>query len=360
MAQLLKNLYNQEYITLLSDSIQSLYPDFDTLKFKNTVFNDTWIDKELKERMRHISTTLGLYLPNDYKKSIQILSQSFKKMNYSFGLENMIFQDFVEVYGLNEFHISMKALEVFTIKSSSEFAIRAFILKYQIETMLQMKKWAYADDEHLRRLATEGCRPRLPWAVSLPLFKKEPSLVIEILKILKHDSSKYVRKSVANNLNDISKDNPTIAKALAKKWFGESKECDSMIKHGCRSMLKNSDREVLTLFGFTKPLNILLNNFKYTQNVKMGEDLFFEFDLESINKLGLLRIEFIIHFLRKNGQLNKKVFKLTEADFKIKKKKFKKAYSFKKISTRAYYKGEHKLSIIINGILFQEVNFLVI
>ena len=116
----------------------------------------------------------------------------------------MIFQDFVEVYGLDDFENSMRALEVFTINSSSEFAIRQFIVKYPQNTMKQMKIWALSENEHIRRLATEGCRSRLPWAIALREFKENPKKVIEVLEILKDDVSEYVRKSVSNNINDIS------------------------------------------------------------------------------------------------------------------------------------------------------------
>jgi len=129
-------------------------------------------------------------------------------MNHNYGLENMIFQDFVEVYGLDSFDVSMMAFEVFTVNSSSEFAIRKFILKYEEKTMIQMLLWAKSENEHVRRLASEGSRSRLPWAVALPVFKEDPTSVVEILELLKDDVSAYVRKSVANNLNDISKDNP--------------------------------------------------------------------------------------------------------------------------------------------------------
>ncbi|MDZ7819313.1 MAG: DNA alkylation repair protein [Aliarcobacter sp.] len=136
----------------------------------------------------------------------------------------MVFQDFVEVFGLDDFDESMKALEVFTQDSSSEFAIRQFILKYENETMNQMKLWAKSPNEHLRRLSSEGCRPRLPWAIALPKFKQNPEKPLEIIELLKNDKSLYVQKSVANNLNDISKDNPQIVIDFVKQNLGKTKE----------------------------------------------------------------------------------------------------------------------------------------
>lgn len=139
MAKLLKELYNKNYIDTLSTSISLHYPLFKANDFINMVFDNEWESRELKQRMRHISTSLYSFLPQDYKQSIDILKLAFLEMNSEYMLENMIFQDFVEVFGMDDFQISIKALESFTVGSSSEFAIRQFILKYPKETMARMK-----------------------------------------------------------------------------------------------------------------------------------------------------------------------------------------------------------------------------
>jgi len=357
MAKLFKDLYNEKYIDLLSCKICVNYPQFNTKDFIKAIFTSKWKALELKQRMRHISTTLGLYLPKKYEEAIDILENTFVIMNNNYMLENMIFQDFVEVYGLNEFEISLSALEIFTIQSSSEFAIRQFILKNEQKTMIQMQLWAKSKNEHIRRLASEGCRSRLPWAIALPLFKKNPTEIVKILELLKDDESAYVRKSVANNINDISKDNTQIVVDLTKRWLGFSKNRDTILKHGCRTLLKSSNMEVLKLFGFNKPVHLKVEHFTYTKNVKMGEELLFEFDIKSNLTLGKVRIEFALGFLRKNGQQNKKVFQISESELKSSTKHIKKTYSFRPISTRLYYQGEQTLSIIINGVVFKEVKF---
>ncbi len=136
MATLLKNIYSQEFIEKLSNSLQNSYKDFKKDEFKKAIFTNVWESLELKQRMRHISKTLGIFLPFSYKEQIEILIEVKKDFK---ALEAMIFQDFVEVFGLDDFEISMKALEIFTIDSSSEFAIRQFILKYEDKTINQMK-----------------------------------------------------------------------------------------------------------------------------------------------------------------------------------------------------------------------------
>ena len=357
MAPLLKNLYNEAYIDLLCLNIVKYEPTFDAQGFKKSLFCDNYKQKELKERMRFIATLLGQFLHDNYALNIQILQNTFSDMNHKYALENMIFQDFVEVYGQNDFEISMQALEHFTIGSSSEFAIRVFLIKSQEKTLRQMKRWALHDNYHVRRLASEGCRPRLPWAVALPNFKTDPRTILEILELLKDDESEYVRKSVANNLNDIAKDNPDIVKQIAKEWIGFSNNRDRLIKHGCRTLLKQSDTEILKLFGLKVPQHLKIENFNFTKEVQLGKNLEFSFEITSNISLGKIRVEFALYFLRKNNVYNKKVFKISEADIKEKGKQITKSYSFKAISTRVYYKGIQKLSIIINGVVFKEVEF---
>ncbi len=360
MAKLLKDLYDKNYINILSNNIINNYASFDKNNFIASIFDNKWQNKELKQRMRHISNTLYIFLPNKYEESIFILKNTFLKMNTQYSLENMIFQDFVEVYGLEDFKISMDALESFTINSSSEFAIRQFILKYPNETIRKMELWAIDKNEHIRRLASEGCRPRLPWAIALSKFKQNPKEILNILYILKDDESLYVRKSVANSLNDISKDNPHILKDITKNWIGINKNRDWILKHGCRTLLKNGDTEILEIFGFKENKDISIDNFVLNKKIKMGEDLTFSFILKSCKKLGKLRIEYSIEFLRLNNKYSKKVFKISEGIYNQKNKSISKYYSFKPISTRKYYKGIQKLNIIINGIILDDKEFILL
>jgi len=348
MPELLKNRYNENFIGSLSKDLVDAYEMFDAEKFSAYVFDKQWQDKELKQRMEHIADSLHQFLPADYSAAVQILEVVSAKCS---GFEYMFLPAFVERYGLDEYAISISALEHFTEYASSEFAVRPFILKYPEKMMAQMSLWAYSSNVHVRRLASEGCRPRLPWAMSLPDFKRDPTPVLLILESLKNDESEYVRRSVANNLNDISKDNPKILIDIAKKWLGETTYTDKLVKHACRSLLKQANSEIMALFGFTKPAHILLNDFVVEESVNKGEALSFSFSLLSRKeKLGKLRIEYALYFVKKNGTLSPKVFKISESDNLSHKKSVIKAYSFREISTRKYYAGTHKLAIIINGV----------
>ena len=354
----LKNLYNQDYIQTLASNIILHYPDFHAQDFTQKIFDCTWQDKELKQRMRHIASTLGTYLPQTYSQAIVILQATFCKMNSDeYRLQNMIFQDFVEVYGLDDFALSVSALECFTVNASSEFAIRRFILKYPRDAMAQMREWAKSENEHIRRLASEGCRPRLPWAVALGEFKSNPREVLDILEILKDDVSLYVRKSVANNLNDISKDNPNIVKQIARKWKGVNSNTDWILKHGCRTLLKSSDQEALEIFGFRADGDISIKNFTLSQTVSMGGALEFAFTLYAPLETKL-RVEYALSFVRQNNKYGTKVFKISEGFSHCVKREVVKSYSFAPISTRRYYEGVHKLAIVVNGVVLGEQEFV--
>ncbi|QKF67710.1 3-methyladenine DNA glycosylase [Arcobacter venerupis] len=347
MAEQLKNLYSKEFIEKLANKLSLTYSNFEKENFINSIFDASWEELELKARMRHIALTLNKYLPLTYKKQVEILKEVKKDFG---GLEAMVFQDFVEVFGLDDLEESLNALEVFTQDSSSEFAIRQFILKYEEETMDQMKLWSQSSNEHLRRLSSEGCRPRLPWAVALPKFKQNPSKVLEILELLKNDKSLYVRKSVANNLNDISKDNPELVIEFVKENLGSTKELDWICKHASRTLLKKGDKQILDLFDFSKSHHINLTNFCYDKSVNVDENLTFSFEINSNEIIGNIRVEYVIYYLKSNNIHNKKVFMISQNEIKSSSKKFTKKQSFKNMTTRKHYLGKHFIAILINGV----------
>ena len=217
MTSTLKDHYNQAYIDKLGKEINRHYPAFNTENFSTLIFDKQWSTKELKERMKHISTCLHGCLNLPLQGALPILKKAAPNFG---GFEAMFFPDYVERYGAKHWALSLPALAYFTQFSSSEFAVRPFILANQKKMMAQMEQWSKHENEHVRRLASEGCRPRLPWAISLPPFKQNPSTILPILENLKRDPSLYVRRSVANNLNDISKDNPQITLEFASTWWG--------------------------------------------------------------------------------------------------------------------------------------------
>ncbi|MDD4372572.1 MAG: DNA alkylation repair protein [Bacteroidales bacterium] len=270
----------------------------------------------------------------------------------------MFLPDYIEVFGLNDYETSVSLMEYVTQFCSCEFAVRPFIIKYGDRMINQMNQWSLHQNYHVRRIASEGSRPRLPWAIALPDLKQNPNPILPLLDNLKSDPSEYVRRSVANCLNDIAKDNPEIVISIAKQWKGYSKETYALIKHGCRTLLKKGNSEVLKYFGLDDNPNIVVTQFRIERpKIAIGESLEFCFTLQNNGKkTQTVRIEYGIYYLRNNGQHSKKVFKISERMLEPNEKiDIKRRQSFKIITTRKFYVGEQNLSIIING---QEREFI--
>ena len=357
MSTRLKDIFfTKKSVSDLAILLKRNYPEFDTDKFHSLIYDSTWEKRELKDKMHHVTETVKQCFPVPYKKSISILK---KVVPHITGFDGMIFPDFVEKYGLDDFDTSLKALVYFTKHFSSEFAIRPFIAKEPERGMEFMLQCASDKNEHVRRFASEGCRPRLPWAMALPEFKKDPSPILPILEKLKDDKSEYVRKSVANNLNDISKDNPAIALKIFKRWYGESEKTNWIVKHAARTLLKAGNKEAMKMFGYSDHKEVEIKNFSLAdKKVKLGDELEFEFHMQvKSKKKSNVRIEYLIEFARTNNKSSEKVFKITENKYDPGVYSFNKKHSFKKISTRRYYAGKHKITIIINGERKNSISF---
>lgn len=363
MAEPLKNCYNSTFFERLRDAFSDVYPDFEFEGFLTMVFDETWQNRELKERMHHIADAMKFFLPVDPGISIPLvvnLSDHLAQNNPVLSFAYMFLPDFVERSGLEDFEISIKAMEKITQFTSCEFAVRPFILKYGKRMMDQMQAWSKHRHPHVRRLASEGCRPRLPWAMSLDFLKKDPSPVFPILENLKVDPSEFVRKSVANHINDISRDHPRLVIDLVKKWKGKSNETDWILKHGSRTLLKAGNAEILPLFQLQYNPEIKIDHFEIlTPMVDAGKDLHFRFTLRNnAASPKKIRVEYFIYHLLSNGNYSRKIFKITEKDFnKTSETEIVRKHSFRPITTRKYYPGVQKISIVINGQEFPPLEF---
>jgi 3-methyladenine DNA glycosylase AlkC len=348
MAELIKDRYSPSFFNQFIKILKSAYPGFDENQFLTFIYDDEWEQREFKQRIRHVSVALRESLPQSYDSSIEILLSIAPQCK---GVEYLFFPDFVEVFGLDNWETSILALEQFTKYSSSEFAVRPFILKNQPKMMNQMQHWALDEDEHIRRLASEGCRPRLPWAPVLTALKKDPTPILPILEKLKDDPSLYVRKSVANNLNDISKDHPNLLKQIVREWRGQHPHTDWILKHASRSLLKKGDVEILQLFGYSSAANIGVQNFTLScDQLPLGEILTFSFDVinESFESQNL-RIEYGIDFMKANGKQARKIFHLSQKTYSCGTTHLTREHVFKNLTTRKHYEGLHGLVILING-----------
>lgn len=349
MSTLFKDIFNNVSIGELASEIKLAETTFKADKFIESVMDESWNDLELKGRTRKVSTTLGMFLPDDYEDAIAVLDKVVHKFT---GLLGTIFPDFVEVYGQDEkyWDVSIAALERYTEYSTAEFAVRPFIMKNEDRMMAQMYKWSKHENEHVRRLASEGCRPALPWGQALDKYKKDPTPIFPILEELKTDPSPYVRKSVANNINDISKTHPDLVTKLAKDWYGDNERTDWIVKHGCRTLLKKGNRDVLAIFGYHSADAIDVSDFALDEaEVKMGDAVVFSFNIRT-KEASKIRLEYGIDYVRVGGKRNRKIFQISEISLdENKQKAYRKSHSFKEVTSRKHYPGTHAVTLIVNG-----------
>lgn len=354
MSSLLKDIYSPAFYNSFSDVLIKTIPSFNKKRFIERIYQEGFEEKELKERMKHTTAVLHEFMPASYTQAIPLIEKtinSLRKAGYREALEFIFFPDYLATYGLEDYETSVRALEFVTQFITCEFAVRPFILKYGDKMLQQMHTWTLHESEKVRRLASEGSRPRLPWAMAIPFLKKDPTPILPILENLKQDPSETVRRSVANSLNDIAKDNPAVVIAIAARWKGISKETDAIIKHGSRTLLKQGSKEMLQHYGLDSK-HVAFSDFKIlTPKVKTGDSLEFSFTIRNKDaQAQTIRLEYGVHYLKQNGTLSKKVFKISEKTYAPDEQvKILRKQSFRLITTRVFYPGKHQLSIIING-----------
>jgi len=353
MAEAIKNYINPELVNQLADNIVKEYDRFDKAGFIKYVINDTWNVFELKQRINHVATGLHQFLPLDFPQVIAIIDRVITQYDNLWSVEDAwFFLTYIEMFGQADEHweVAVAAMGRYTKHSSAEFAVRPFIMRDEARMMAQMYEWAQHENEHLRRLASEGCRPALPWAPALPKYKKDPTPILPILEQLKADPSLYVRKSVANNLNDISKTHPELVVAIAQKWYGSNADTNWIVKHACRTLLKQGNPDALAIFGYHDTTVVDVQDFALSTNtVAIGNSFNFSFKITAL-KATKLRLEYGIDFVKANGKRNRKIFQISESELKMgQQKSYDKKHSFADLSTRKHYTGLHAITLIVNG-----------
>lgn len=257
----LKEMLGSESVGYLANNILMVFPSFDASGFKSTAL--TGIDPlTLHERGLHIATALRQYLPNKYEHAIEIIINSLTPPSSSTEVPSLGFlfyhphSFFISQYGVDAAHnegedpfdISMNAIYELTKRSTSEFCIRPFIIKHQDRTLKRIEEWVLDPNPHVRRLCSEGTRPRLPWATRIPSFIDNPLPVLPILESLKNDESLYVRRSVANHLGDIAKDHLELVFDICQKWLPDaSKELKWVIRHALRYPAKKGNAKAIKI-----------------------------------------------------------------------------------------------------------------
>ncbi|MEW7007156.1 DNA alkylation repair protein [Lentilitoribacter sp. EG35] len=242
MAKKLKEWFDRDCALRIGAAIEPNYDNFDTEKYADEV--DEGVNGlELKDRVYLMAKALRDQLPDDYSKAGEVLEYSLgspletEEGMFIKGYWLMPIARLVEEFGLENFDISMRLNEKITMRHTSEYSVRPYIERDTAKALQYMNNWAQSQNVHVRRLAVEGGRPRLPWAKQLNTFINNPEPMLKLIEPLKEDTSKYVRKSIANLINDVSKDHPDRIRQLAEDWKNvDSSSTCWILKHGMRTL----------------------------------------------------------------------------------------------------------------------------
>ena len=364
--RLMKDGLSAAAVTRIAESLARTLPEFPKKRFIKEAQSDLQ-SLELKERVRHIIGVLHRSLPTDFGETAGILLRL--KTNWipgdpddnlrGFAAWPVI--DYVGEYGLGHPKKALEVLKELTALFSAEFAIRPFIIEHFELTFQTLELWCADPDEHVRRLVSEGSRPRLPWGQQLPQFIADPAPVFNLLEKLKDDPSEYVRRSIANNLNDLSKDHPDAVIACCRRWKENAPPNRKwIIRHATRTLVKSGHPDVFSLLGYTERPKLKFRSLEiFPKKIRIGESIEFKFNLQSTHsKPQTVVIDYAVHHMKANGSTSLKVFK-----FRILKlapgetAELTKRHAIKPITTRKYYPGVHALEILINGKTFGKAAF---
>ncbi len=355
--ELLKDRYFQEPFTrALGQAINSETSHFKLDDFMSRVLAPEFIVLELKEKLRACAVIMGESFELEYLEALEVIKKIAPKFK---DFDSMVFPEYVDVYGQQYFNESLEALAYLTKYGSSEFAIRSFTITDTNKVLVYLLELSNHDHDYVRRFASEACRPKLPWAISVKALKEKNNLIkiLEILENLKEDTSLFVRKSVANNLNDISKIAPDLVLETAKRWIGHSDHTDWILKQGLRTLLKRGNKEALALWGLNDASGVSVSDLSLSPlEIQIGEIAYLtvSFDVAEKKKL---RGAYNIYYLKKNGTHSKKTFSFFEKEFERGNYTIKKKISFKEMSTRKHYAGHHFIEMVINGEAKSRIDF---
>lgn len=354
---LFKDSIDRQAVCRLAAAIQAAWPEFPEDQF--VIAGTRGLTKlELKDRVRHLMRTMTRFLPSKYPQALKIVVKAGNHWPVGApddpygGFAAWPLIDWVGAEGLDHPAPSLQALRKLTSLFSAEFAIRPFLLSHTQSTLKELHTWIDDKDHHVRRLISEGTRPRLPWGPQLPLFIEDPAPVLVLLEKLKDDESEYVRRSVANNLNDIAKDHPNLAAEVGARWMIDaSVNRQRLVKHGLRTLIKNGHGGALAALGFDVDPKVKASLNISANQLIMGENLLMDAQIKSTGKRAQkLVVDFAVHYMKANGTLSAKIFKWKVVDLEPGQTvQLRKKQNFVPRSVRKLYPGRHEVELLISG-----------
>jgi 3-methyladenine DNA glycosylase AlkC len=372
MAQPMKDQFGPEVPAWIGQRLSPIAADlqvaFDPDAFQRECL-DGFDDLALMARARRIAAVLAHHLPADPHVSIPMVRACLGPIDRSLsGMAPMRYLPltfYVADVGLGAFEESMAAQYELTRRFTAEFSIRPFLIHEPDRTLAQLRTWAVDQDEHVRRLVSEGTRPRLPWATRLPAFIADPTPVLALLELLADDPSPYVRRSVANNLNDISKDHPDLVIAVARRWWSEGdRSRRRLVRHALRTLVKRGDPAALDILGHgareavevvdlsaRPPVVAIGGRVQVSATVRdvrvPGAD---KPDSDGGGAVDHVALDFVIHFVKANGATSPRVFKGAVRSLPAGGElTVTRTISVAQLSTRTHHPGTHRVEAQVNG-----------
>lgn len=344
----LKNWFSSELYQRLAADLSRISRKFDQERFLKLTMEGLE-ERELMARLQQTAFAFAESTPGTYRAKLDILRTLAPRIGHEFIA--IFLSDFVRQFGREDFDASMTALRDFTRYGSAEFAIRPFIVADQERTLSVMLDWTRDSDEKVRRLASEGCRPRLPWGLKLEALVRDPAPLKPILHSLRADPALFVRKSVANNLNDISRDHPLWVLDRLDSWDLSHTGTGWIAKHACRTLIKKGHPRALALFGFGKLPALQATLTASPATLKPGGTLTLTARLTSTSRSSqTLAVDYIIHYVKASGGTSAKVFKWTTATLAAGGgMTLTKRQTIRDFTTRKHYAGPHRTELQING-----------
>ncbi len=359
MAEPLKEMFNPNVVRTLGTMLHGAWSRFDAAAFQRDALRGL-TNLELLPRARHIAAAIATHLPRDPARALDIIIAALPTppaVEEHHDVTSFLYMPltiYVSDHGLGEFDKAMHANYELTKRFTAEFSIRPFLVHHEERTLALLHAWTDDADHHVRRLVSEGTRPRLPWAPRLPQYQRNPQPVLALLEKLKDDPSLYVRRSVANNLNDIGKDNLDVLVSTASRWLkGASEHRQWVVRHALRSAIKRGEPGAFRVLGFDRPATVAISGIRIDPPTpQIGETVRVECTITNMDHAPAeLLIDLSVDFVRASGSATPKVFKLTTAQLPPGGSvTVRKTVSLRQHTTRTHYPGRHDVRLLVNNV----------
>jgi len=372
-----KNHINSHTVARTGQHLQRVWPAFERQRFERHAAHGLEA-LEFKARAMQLADALQATLPADFTQAAQVLEASLapptpmnalgeptslSDAHHDLGLAGWVvwsLGEFVVRQGMGDVPRALQCLHALTQRFSAEFAIRPFIAQQPERALPTLAQWALDPSAHVRRLVSEGSRPRLPWGLRLQALVQNPAPTLPLLRALQDDPSAYVRRSVANHLNDIAKDHPNLVASWVQEHLpSASVQRTALLRHASRSLVKQGHAPTLAAWGLGQGLQGRALLTLSAEHAAVGGEITLQVTLQSHNGAAQpLVVDYVVHHVRANGGSSPKVFKgwkLTLAPHE--QRTLAKRHSLRPVSTRTLYPGTHRVSLCVNGQVVGEACF---